>query len=82
MGNYIRSLERAVPKCHLLKLFTFYLQLDKIKRGEGLLKDHDETQLANTFDPDDIKSKKSNKRREQEQLNGVKGEFRSFFVKC
>ena len=51
-----------------------FLQLDKIKRGEGLLKDHDERLLANTYDPDDLKSVKSNKRREQEQREEVRGE--------
>ncbi len=49
------------------------LQLEKIKKGEGLVKDEDETLIANTYDPDDIKSKKSNKRRQQEQINNSLG---------
>ena len=48
-------------------------QLEKIKKGEGLVKDEDETLIANTYDPDDIKSKKSNKRRQQEQINNSLG---------
>ena len=52
-------------------------QLDKIKRGEGLVKDLDDRLLANTFDPDDIKSRKSNKRREQEQLDEIKGKYQT-----
>ncbi len=48
-------------------------QLDKIKSGHGLVKERDETLLANTFDPDDVKSAKSNKRREQEQLEQMQG---------
>ena len=37
------------------------------------MKDEDETLIANTYDPDDIKSKKSNKRRQQEQINNSLG---------
>ena len=41
------------------------------------MKDLDDRLLANTFDPDDIKSRKSNKRREQEQLDEIKGKYQT-----
>ena len=42
-------------------------QLESLRKGEGLRKDKDALLEANTFDPDDIKSAKSNKRRQKEQ---------------
>ena len=42
-------------------------QLESLRKGEGLIKDKDELQEANTFDPDDVKSTKSNKRRQKER---------------
>ena len=50
-----------------LKCFTYFLQLDKLRKGEGLRKDEDQTRIANTYDPDDIKGEKSNKRRQKEK---------------
>ncbi|XP_060597345.1 jouberin-like isoform X2 [Ruditapes philippinarum] len=39
--------------------------LESLRKGEGLQKDVDETKLANTFDPDDTKYKKSNKQKQK-----------------
>ena len=44
------------------------------------MKDIDDRLLANTFDPDDIKSRKSNKRREQEQLDEIRGKYKQYFM--
>ncbi|XP_052257208.1 jouberin-like isoform X2 [Dreissena polymorpha] len=39
--------------------------LESLRKGEGLQKDVDETQLANMYDPDDTKFEKSNKRKQK-----------------
>ena len=53
----------------LKSLFDGILQLQSLRKGEGLEKDVDETKLANTFDPDESKYEKSNKKK-QKLLNG------------
>ncbi|WAR23286.1 AHI1-like protein [Mya arenaria] len=39
--------------------------LESLRKGEGLQKEVDETQLANTFNPDDTKYEKSNKKKQK-----------------
>ena len=55
-------------------------QLDSLRKGEGLTKDVDETVLANTFDPDDSKYEKSNKKK-QRILDGNKI-FKKLYFWC
>lgn len=50
-------------------MFLFVFQLESLRKGEGLEKAVDETKLANTFDPDDTKYEKSNKKK-QKLLDG------------
>ncbi|XP_053394001.1 jouberin-like isoform X2 [Mercenaria mercenaria] len=39
--------------------------LESLRKGEGIQKDVDETKLANTYDPDDTKYQKSNKKKQK-----------------
>ena len=49
-------------------------QLESLRKGDGVRKDQEDRLLmANTYDPDDAKPNKSNKRRQKEKemkLNG------------
>ena len=50
-------------------------QLDKLRKGEGIVKDEVDTALlANTYDPDTNKSGKTNKKRQKENVQLRKGE--------
>ena len=55
-------------RCRWLILLLHVTQLDSLKRGRGIRKDNDDVTIsANLYDPDDVKSRKSNKRTEEEQ---------------
>lgn len=43
-----------------------FLQLESLRKGEGLEKDEDPAKIANTYDPDNSpKNTKSNKRKQK-----------------
>ena len=46
----------------------FHMQLENLRKGVGVRKDEEDQLLqANTYDPDDTKGHKSNKRRQREK---------------
>ena len=51
------------------------LQLERLRKGDGLRKEKDQLLDANTFDPDDTKTGKSNKRRQKERDKNVTGTY-------
>ena len=55
-----------------MNILWFFFKLERIRKGEGIRKDEEDHLFeANVYDPDDVKSKKSNKRRQLEQSNGT-----------